>query len=172
MKAYLQERQTTVRATQLRAERRLTKPRRHHRKNKVSKLLQMPIRQGWQVKWKMRRLKISDGTFRVQASAVLVCSRWSKCWEALWPCTGVPEILQMRTAAQAWNIASKYGPYCELFFFLIKNELVEGEAFVGMRFGLCDCIRTVETRGTVPKGGHEDTLFQGVLGLRPALKGA
>ena len=31
----------------------------------------------------------------------------------------VSENLQMRVAAQAWNDASKYGSYCELFFFLM-----------------------------------------------------
>ena len=32
----------------------------------------------------------------------------------------VPEIPQVRVTAQAWNDASKYGPYCELFFLLIS----------------------------------------------------
>ena len=55
-------------ASQLKVERRWSTKRFHHPKNKVCKLLQMPITfQGWQVKWKMRRLIISDGSRRAQA---------------------------------------------------------------------------------------------------------
>ena len=33
-----------------------------------------------------------------------------------------PEILQMRATAQEVTDATKYGPYCELFFFLMHFE--------------------------------------------------
>ena len=68
--------------------------------------------------------------------------------EALWPYMGVPELLQMRTAAQAWNDSTRYEP-------------ADGEAFVGSPFGLCDCIRVVESRGTKLEGGNEGTLVNG-----------
>ena len=41
----------------------------------------------------------------------------------MWPNVTVPEILQMRVTAQAWDDAIKYGPYCELFIiFKINRE--------------------------------------------------
>ena len=43
-------------------------------------------------------------------------------WEASRPCLNVPEILQIRVTAQAFNDATKYGPHCELFYFLMKHE--------------------------------------------------
>ena len=43
-------------------------------------------------------------------------------WEALWPYLNVPESLQMRVSAQPFNDATKYGPYCELFLFLMKSQ--------------------------------------------------
>ena len=57
-------------------------------------------------------------------------------WEVVWPCISVLEILQMRTAAQAWNDANQYWPYCELFFFLMKREVLAGSLF-----GQCDGMR-------------------------------
>ena len=77
-------------------------------------------RQGWRAEWRMMRLIISSGSFRVQAKAVFWCAPdgarvGGPLWEALWPYMSVPEILQVRAAAQAWNDASKYGPYWELF---------------------------------------------------------
>ena len=35
-------------------------------------------------------------------------------WEALWP--------YLNEAARAWNDATKYGAYFELFFFLMEHE--------------------------------------------------
>ena len=35
------------------------------------------------------------------------------------------------------------------------------DVFVGKSLGLCDYVRTVETRGTEPQGGHEDILSRG-----------
>ena len=43
-------------------------------------------------------------------------------WEALWPNMRVPEILHMFATAQECNDATKYGPLCELFFFLMRRE--------------------------------------------------
>ena len=56
-------------------------------------------------------------------------------WEALWPYLCVPEILHMRTTAQAWNDSTRHGPHCEWFFFLMKNEPAGGATFVGSPFG-------------------------------------
>ena len=84
-------------------------------KNKVSKLIQMPIdlvRQGW-----------SDVGRHLRG--------------ALWPCMSLRETLQMRTAAPAWNDSSA-------FLVLVKNEPAEGEALVGPPFGQVDHIRAGE----------------------------
>ena len=43
-------------------------------------------------------------------------------WEAMQPFSNVPEIAQMRATAQAFHDATKYGPYCELFFFSMRRE--------------------------------------------------
>ena len=41
----------------------------------------------------------------------------------------------MRTSAEAWDKASEYGPYCELFFFFLQmNEPAKGEEFTGAPF--------------------------------------
>ena len=96
-------------------------------------------------------------------------------WEALWPSLTVPEILQMRTAAQAWNDSTRRGLYCEMFFFLMKNEPADVEAFMGTLIGLCDYIWTVEAReafvGT-PPGLCENsrTLETRSIGLRAATR--
>ena len=66
----------------------------------------------------------------------------------------VPEILQMRMAALAWNDSTTYGPFCELFFVLMQSEPAEGEAFVGTSLVFWDYIRIVETRCTERKGVH------------------
>ena len=130
--------------------RRSTKAHHHHLKDNVCRLLQMPIRLTHQ------------GC--VQALVVfLVRSRWSKFWKGPFGrrCSHVlcvPEILQMGVKSHNWNNAGKYGPFCELFFFLMKHEPADGEALVGWSFGLC-----VITCG--PSN-------QGVLGLRSEWKGA
>ena len=98
-------------------------------------------------------------------------------WEALWLFMSVPEILQMRAAAQAWNNVSRYGPYCEVFLFLMKNESAGGEAFVGTPFGLCDCMRTLDsTNASADKSSLVCVISFGpsiheVLSCRPAQKG-
>ena len=64
----------------------------------------------------------------------------------------VPEILQLRVAAQAWNNTSKYGPYCELFCFLMRHEPGDGEAVVCSLLGLYGYMLTDST-GVEPYGG-------------------
>ena len=81
-------------------------------------------------------------------------------WEALWPYMCVPQILQMRVASHNWNNASKYGPYCELFFYLMKHEQTDGEELVSSPFVLFDYMRTVKSRST---DGNEDSLFNRYL---------
>ena len=61
----------------------------------------------------------------------------------------------MRTSAEAWNNASKYGPYCELFFFFVKNERAKGEEFIGTPFGLCDHVRTIDQSSACRSALHE-----------------
>ena len=53
---------------------------------------------------------LKDGSFGTRAGGALLKAPWAL------------EILQMRVTAQAWKDVSKYGPYCELFFFLMKCE--------------------------------------------------
>ena len=43
-------------------------------------------------------------------------------WEALWSYMCVPDILQTRATAQEFNHATNDGPYCELFFVVLKPE--------------------------------------------------
>ena len=78
-------------------------------------------------------------------------------WEALWPYMCVP----VRGTSQNWNNARKYVPCCELCFFLMKHEPADGEALLGSSSLLCDCMRTVESRGAEPEGGNEDTPCKG-----------
>ena len=79
-------------------------------------------------------------------------------WEAQWPYMCVPEILQARVAAQNSNNAGKHGPYCELFFCLMKHEPADGEAQMDLSSGLCDYMRAVESRSTDPKAGIEGAI--------------
>ena len=80
------------------------------------------------------------------------CFQWSKCWrgplwEELWSYVCVLEILQLHVAAQAWNNASKYGPYCELFagrwqggwllaFLLLRTDSRSTEPYGGKTRGI------------------------------------
>ena len=34
-------------------------------------------------------------------------------------------VCKMRVTAQKWNVAGRFGPYCELFFFLKRHELAD-----------------------------------------------
>ena len=40
----------------------------------------------------------------------------------MWPFLDAWDVVFLRTAASVWNVAKKYGPYGELFFFLIKER--------------------------------------------------
>ena len=78
-------------------------------------------------------------------------------WEALWPHLCVPDILQMHVAAKNWNDAGRFGPFCELFFFLMRHELGDGEAAVGSPVDLCEYMPTLNSRGTEPRDGRRRT---------------
>ena len=57
----------------------------------------------------------------------------SRTQSGVWPYMCIPEILQLRATAQEVNDATKYGPYCELFFFFMTLEPephVSTEAFL------------------------------------------
>ena len=43
-------------------------------------------------------------------------------WEAVWPYWDPMDSVCLRTASVEWNVAGKYGPHGELFFFLIQKE--------------------------------------------------
>ena len=45
-------------------------------------------------------------------------------WEGVWPCLDAWDSVRLRTASTCWNVSGMYGPHGELFFFLIKKELV------------------------------------------------
>ena len=62
------------------------------------------------------------------------------------PYMSVPETLQMRVTAKNWNDAGRFGPYCELLSFsLTRHELGNGLTTVCSFFGLCDCMRTLDS---------------------------
>ena len=44
-------------------------------------------------------------------------------WDFVWPCMDTWDSVRLRTASTHWNVPG-YGPHGELFFFLIKKELV------------------------------------------------
>ena len=98
-------------------------------RTKRADVLHMPIRlarQGWRVEWRGRRLMMSDGSFRAQASLFLVRSWWSKCWkgpsgEALWPYSCVPEILQMRARHRRVGTTPASVDRAESSFFLVNE---------------------------------------------------
>ena len=45
-------------------------------------------------------------------------------WEGVWPCLDPWDVVRLRTSSSYWNVPVKYGPHSELFFFLIRKELV------------------------------------------------
>ena len=48
--------------------------------------------------------------------------------EVLWPLLDAWDSVRLRTASTQWNVPGRYGPYGELFFFLLKKEpMVFGE---------------------------------------------
>ena len=49
----------------------------------------------------------------------LVLPSWE---EALWPFLDAWDSVRLRTASTRWNVPGRYGPYGELFFFLLEKE--------------------------------------------------
>ena len=50
-------------------------------------------------------------------------SLWEKpIWEGVWPSLVPMDSVCLRTASVEWNVAGKYGPHGELFFFLMQME--------------------------------------------------
>ena len=43
-------------------------------------------------------------------------------WEGVGPFLDPWDVVGLRTTSGVWNVAGKYGPHGELFFFLIKKE--------------------------------------------------
>ena len=41
--------------------------------------------------------------------------------EVLWPFLDAWDSVLLRTTSTRWNVPGRYGPYCELFFFLLKK---------------------------------------------------
>ena len=54
-------------------------------------------------------------------------------WEGVWPFLDPWDVVGLRTTASVWNVPKEYGPYSELFFFLIKKEPTICEKVVGLR---------------------------------------
>ena len=42
--------------------------------------------------------------------------------EVLWPFLDAWDNVRLRTTSAQWNVSGRYGPYGELFFFLLKKE--------------------------------------------------
>ena len=42
--------------------------------------------------------------------------------EVLWPFLDARDSVRLRTASTQWNVPGRYGPYGELFFFLLEKE--------------------------------------------------
>ena len=70
---------------------------------------------GWQVKWKMNRLIICDGSLCCQDRTVFSTSDGTGIGRP--PLGGAVKsraFVQMRVTSQNWNNTGKYRPYCEL----------------------------------------------------------
>ena len=53
----------------------------------------------------------------------LVPKVWRRsCWKGVWPFMDAWDSVRLRMASTHWNAPGKYGPYGELFFFLLKKE--------------------------------------------------
>ena len=76
---------------------------------------------GWQVQWKMKRLFICDGSLCCQDRIVLFRPPVAQVLEG-----------HLGEALRSHDNASRYGSYCELFFFLIKKEPAKEEALVAL----------------------------------------
>ena len=53
--------------------------------------------------------------------------------EVLWPFLDARDSVRLRTTSKQWNVSGRYGPYGELFFFLLKEKPVVISELV--RFG-------------------------------------
>ena len=42
--------------------------------------------------------------------------------EVLWPFLAAWDSVRLRTTSSQWNVPGRYGPYGELFFFLLKEQ--------------------------------------------------
>ena len=42
--------------------------------------------------------------------------------EVLWPSQDAWDSVRLRTTSKQWNVPGRYGPYGELFFFLLEKE--------------------------------------------------
>ena len=49
----------------------------------------------------------------------LMLSLWE---EVLWPFLDAWDSVRLRTTSKQWNVPGRYGPYGEIFFFLLKRE--------------------------------------------------
>ena len=81
-------------------------------------------------------------------------TKWSRCWKGHFGRFFGREILQMRGAYQIWNNTTEYESYFE-FFLLMKHEPADGKLLERSTFGLCDDMRTVESRRAEPQGSNK-----------------
>ena len=84
----------------------------------------------------------------------------------------VPEILaDARVAAQNWNTAIKYGPHCELIFFLMKHEPADGGVAGELAVWSVSLLATMESRGTGPLSGSRRPLCSRGAELQAGIQG-
>ena len=82
----------------------------HHSKKRMCKLLQMPINRGnWQAKGKMRKLIVSDGSFRVQAQQCFCAFQMEQVLVGSF-LGGAVALIERFWDFANWNDASKCGP--------------------------------------------------------------
>ena len=61
--------------------------------------------------------------------------------EGVWPCVDPWDSVRLRTACTYWNVAGKYGPHGELFFFLVKKEPVASNELPSNPFVSADTLK-------------------------------
>ena len=66
-------------------------------------------------------------------------------WETTCPLWSPADVVELRISSKYWSKGSKYGPYGELFFFLVeKNPKNKSGKFTKTPLQLCDFARVME----------------------------
>ena len=80
----------------------------------------------------------------------LVLPLWE---EVLWPFPDAWDSVRLRTTSTQWNVPGRYGPHGELFFFLLKKELMVLRELV--RCGPSIPVETVKSM-RLDRSAHDD----------------